>query len=98
MNYRFKIKIILYTIIKTKSVTIVYVYMYFLFYNLVGICVLMCLGVVCPRYAAGVDHAHYTAHIVNSSFVSSNRILPFVYTFSGIFVELLKVIQSAGMC
>ena len=33
-----------------------------------------------------------------SSFVSSNRILPFVYTFSGIFVELLKVIQSAGMC
>ena len=34
----------------------------------------------------------------NSSFVSSNRILPFVYTFSGIFVELLKVIQSAGMC
>ena len=34
----------------------------------------------------------------SSSFVSSNRILPFVYTFSGIFVELLKVIQSAGMC
>ena len=33
-----------------------------------------------------------------SSFVSSNRVLPFVYTFSGIFVELLKVIQSAGMC
>ena len=33
-----------------------------------------------------------------ASFVSSNRILPFVYTFSGIFVELLKVIQSAGMC
>ena len=42
MNYRFKLKIILYTIIKTKSVTIVYVYMYFLFYNFVGICVLMC--------------------------------------------------------
>ena len=35
---------------------------------------------------------------ISSSFVSSNRILPFVYTFSGIFVELLKVIQSAGMC
>ena len=34
----------------------------------------------------------------SSSFVSSNRILPFVYTFSGIFVELLRVIQSAGMC
>ena len=34
----------------------------------------------------------------SSSFVSSNRILPFVYTFSGIFVELLKVIKSAGMC
>ena len=34
----------------------------------------------------------------SSSFVSSNRIFPFVYTFSGIFVELLKVIQSAGMC
>ena len=32
------------------------------------------------------------------SFVSSNRILPFVYTLSGIFVELLKVIQSAGIC
>ena len=42
MNYRFKFKIQLYTIIKTKSVTIVYVYMYFLFYNVVGICVLMC--------------------------------------------------------
>ena len=36
--------------------------------------------------------------ITYSSFVSSNRVLPFVYTFSGIFVELLKVIQSAGMC
>ena len=33
-----------------------------------------------------------------SSFVSSNRIPPFVYTFSGIFVELPKVIQSAGTC
>ena len=33
-----------------------------------------------------------------SYFVPSNRILPFVYTFSGIFVEFLKVIQSAGMC
>ena len=65
MNYRFKFKIQLYTIIKTKSVTIVYVYMYFLFYNLVGICVLMCLGVVCPRYATGVEHAHYTVHIVS---------------------------------
>ena len=29
----------------------------------------------------------------SSSFVSSNRILALVYTFSGIFVELLKVIQ-----
>ena len=34
----------------------------------------------------------------SSSFVSSNRIFPFVYTFSGIFVELLKVIQSVWMC
>ena len=32
-----------------------------------------------------------------SSFASSNRILPFVYAFSGIFVELQKVIQSAGL-
>ena len=39
--------------------------MYFLFYNVVGICVLMCLGVVCPRYAAGVEHAHYMVHIVS---------------------------------
>ena len=37
------------------------------------------------------------ARVRSSSFGSSNRILPFVYTFSGIFVELLKVIQSAGM-
>ena len=34
----------------------------------------------------------------SSSFVSSNRVLPFVYTLSGIFVELLKVVQSAVMC
>ena len=33
----------------------------------------------------------------SSSFVSSNRILPFDYTFSGIFVELMKVIRSAWM-
>ena len=33
-----------------------------------------------------------------SSFVLSNRILPFVYTFSCMFVELLNLIQSAGMC
>ena len=33
-----------------------------------------------------------------SYFVSSNRILPSVHTSSGIFVELQKVIQSAGMC
>ena len=65
MNYRFKFIIQLYTIIKTKSVTIVYVYMYFLFYNVGGICVLMCLGVVCPRYAAGIEHAHYMVHIVS---------------------------------
>ena len=63
MIYMFKFKIQLYTIIKTKSVTIVYVYMYF--HNVVGICVLMCLGVVCPRYAAGVEHAHYMVHIVS---------------------------------
>ena len=55
MIYMFKFKIQLYTIIKTNSVNIVYVYMYFLFYNGVGICVLMCLGVVCPRYAAGLS-------------------------------------------
>ena len=41
---------------------------------------------------------HTDSLTASSSFVSSNRILPFVYTFSGIFVELLKVIQSAGMC
>ena len=58
MIFMFKFKIQLYTIIKTNSVTIVYVYMYFLFYNVVGICVLMCLGVVCPRYAGDVVHAH----------------------------------------
>ena len=33
-----------------------------------------------------------------SSVVLYNRIIPFVYTFSGIFVELLMVMQSAGMC
>ena len=32
------------------------------------------------------------------SFVSSNRILPFIYTVSGMFVELLNVIQSVGIC
>ena len=36
--------------------------------------------------------------VTSFSFVSSNRILPFVYTFSGIFVELRKAIQRAGMC
>ena len=25
----------------------------------------MCLGVVCPRYAAGIEHAHYMVHIVS---------------------------------
>ena len=34
----------------------------------------------------------------SSSFVSSTRILSFVNTFSDILVELLKVIESAGMC
>ena len=38
-----------------------------------------------------------TQHMESSFFMSSNRILPFAYTFSGIFVELQKVIQSAGM-
>ena len=52
-----KFKIQLYTIIKTNSLTIVYVYMYFLFYNVVGIWVY--------RYAGGVEHAHYTVHIVS---------------------------------
>ena len=39
-----------------------------------------------------------TQHMESSFFMSSNRILPFAYTFSGIFVELQKVIQSARMC
>ena len=78
MNYRFKFKIQLYTIIKTNSVTIVHVYMYFLFYNVVGICVLMCLGVVCPRYATGVEHAHYT--VTYSKYNSYTRKL--IYNFN----------------
>ena len=36
--------------------------------------------------------------VQSSSFVSSNCILPFVYIFSVIFVELLMVIRSTGMC
>ena len=45
-----------------------------------------------------VGAVHVVGTCVFSSFVSSNCILPFVYTSSGIFVELQKVIQSAGMC
>ena len=39
-----------------------------------------------------------TIELYYFSFVSSNHILLFVYTYSGIFVELLKVIQSERMC
>ena len=50
------------------------------------------------RYRKEIDDKLSKRQLPTSSFVSSNRILPFVYTFSGIFVKLLKVIQSAGMC
>ena len=36
-----------------------------MFYNVGGICVLMCLGVVCPGHAGEVEHAHYTVHIMS---------------------------------
>ena len=48
------------------------------------------------RIIDAVEPSTHHNFVSISSFVSSNRILPFVYTFSGIFVELLKVIQSAG--
>ena len=63
-----------------------------------------CYDQVRRRWMRTWDGHHYTFLCPkyntwsNSSFVSSHRVLPFVYTFSGIFVELLKVIQSAWMC